>query len=376
MSSSLDTVAPYFLRMVERWSLAPTLINHYQAVVESFEGNQHGLVETVKSFVECVCLTILGEYGKPMPTSNPSTTDMFVEALRLLGLQNTRDGGNLSRLLSAHNKLADALSEMRDGNGPIAHGKDGFLDTLSQNHLRTYLLTADTLLALLLAALDGTEPDIQFTREPYERFSHLHDRIDSSVRVESSVEYEEDSSVLVVNMKTNGLPDSVELRIEPSHLLYAIDRTAYIEVLAASTAEAFTAPPEKGLLAEDVMMVASAVTTEKAPYSKIITEYTGYLSPLTEELQRYLESLNLPEPLKPPAGGNIIDSLLGTAEANIGTDWREREVLQARIKVALRRTLTHFGIPEDAAKKCSEHLVAWLKIQTVGLANDEGGVAQ
>lgn len=375
MADVLDTLAPHFRRVTERWTDASTLRNHYSAVSESWDGTRHGLVEAVKSFVECVCLTILGEYGKPMPSSSPSTTELLVEALRLLGLQNTREGGNLSRVLSAHNKLADALSDMRNENGPVAHGKDGFLDSLTSNQLRTYLLAADTLLALLLAALEGTEPDLQFTREPYERFRHLHERIDVSVSVEASVDFDSDTPAIVVNMSTRGVPDGVELRIEPSRLLYAIDRTAYIEVLAASamqvaetTAEGVAPPAPLFTLTEEV--------SDSEPPSKIISAYAGYLQPLADELRRYIETLNLPSVTAPPSGGTFIDSLLATAGANMGTDWRERDALQARMKVALRRTLSRFGLPDEAARNGAEHLVAWFRIQTVGLPNDEGGGAR
>ena len=206
-STSNPTLPPNLWRSRERWPEAPTLATHYEAVVSSYNGNGHGLVETVKSFIECVCITILGEFGKPMPSSNPSTTQLFVETLGVLGLENTRGASKFDRVLSAHNRLADALSDMRNQDGPVAHGKDGFLDTLTSNHTRAFLLTGDTLLCLLLSALEGKNPDLQFTREPYERFSHLHDWIDSSVTVESSVEDEEDLPVIVLTLRTASLSE-------------------------------------------------------------------------------------------------------------------------------------------------------------------------
>ena len=70
--SSLDEIAPNFARATDRWPDAPTLSDHYAAVVSIYDGNGHGLVDTVKSFIECVCHTILGEFGKPMPSATPS----------------------------------------------------------------------------------------------------------------------------------------------------------------------------------------------------------------------------------------------------------------------------------------------------------------
>src|SRR5207245_2632995 len=97
---------------------------------------------------------------------------------------NTRGASKVDKLLSAHNRLTDALSEMRNENDPVAHGKDGFLETLTVNERRAFLLTADTILALLLSAYAGTEPDLQYTREPYDRFAHLHKRVDRTITVE------------------------------------------------------------------------------------------------------------------------------------------------------------------------------------------------
>jgi Abortive infection C-terminus len=71
--------------------------------------------------------------------------------------------GKLDDVLTAHNKMADALTWMRNNHDPIAHGKDGFLDTLTTNECRAYLVAADTIVALLLAAYDGKEPDILST---------------------------------------------------------------------------------------------------------------------------------------------------------------------------------------------------------------------
>src|SRR5262249_10339360 len=159
---------------------------HYESVIQSYQGNSFGLLATIKSFIECVCLTILGEFGKSMPSATPTTTDMYVEALKCLGLQNSRGASKVDKLLSAHNKMADALSEIRNESCPLAHGKDGFLDTLTVNERRAFLITADTILALLLSALEGTEPDLQYTREPYERFEYLHERLDTNIDVEVS----------------------------------------------------------------------------------------------------------------------------------------------------------------------------------------------
>ena len=170
MSAELDALAPNYRRAMEKWVDAPTLARHYTAVAEGFSGSGHGLIETVKSYVECVCITVLGEQGEPMPSAAPSTSELLVATLRVLGISNTRGASKLDKVISAYNRLSDALNDCRNEVGPVAHGKDGFLDALFSNQLRSYLLTGEALLGLIIAALEGTEPNLQHTREAYEAF--------------------------------------------------------------------------------------------------------------------------------------------------------------------------------------------------------------
>src|SRR5260370_1568938 len=161
-----DDLVPQFSRAKDRWPDAPTLGKHYKAMVESYAGSGHGLIGTAKSFLECVCLTILGEFGKAMPSSDPSTTELLVEALRVLGLQNTRGASKVDKLLSAHNKMADTLNEMRNENDPVAHGKDGFLDVIRINERRAFLVTAAKILRLLLSGVRRKRTDLHYHRQP------------------------------------------------------------------------------------------------------------------------------------------------------------------------------------------------------------------
>lgn len=364
--TELDSLVPNYRKAVNRWPEAPTLSHHYRALVDSYGGNGHGLIEIVRSFIECVCLTVLGEFGKPMPTGSPNTTEMLVSTLDMLGLRNCRGSSELDRVLSAHNKLADALSNMRNHHGPVAHGKDGFLDTLTSNHLRTYLLTGDTLLCLILSSLEGTDPNLQYTREPYDRFAHFHDRIDKSVTVESAIEDDEDSQMILLSFKTTSLQDGIVLRVEPSRLLYAIDRASYIEILDASAIEAGTAEMPQEMQEVEKKSLASYSAIQEAPSVLIAANYDGKLSPLREGLGKYIESLRFPAQSSKPDGSNLLNSLLATAESNMGTDWATREVLQARMKIGLRKVLKRFDVTDATAKECANHLVTWFRIQAVG----------
>ena len=72
--AELDELAPNYRRAQLRWPDAPTLDKHYTALAARFAGNGYGLVEHVKSFIESVCVTIMGELREPMPSSTPTTT--------------------------------------------------------------------------------------------------------------------------------------------------------------------------------------------------------------------------------------------------------------------------------------------------------------
>lgn len=366
--AAFDDLVPQFRRAAEKWPEAPLLAKHYETVAESFGGSQQDLVGSVKSFVECVCRTILGEYGKPEAASDSSTTHLLREALECLGLQNSKGASRLDDVLSAHNKMADALSSMRNGSDPCAHGKDGFLDALSMNECRAYLFMADSILALLLAACEGTEPDLRYTREPYERFERFHERIDHIVSIEASVDHDEEVDTLVVTLKTTALSDGIELRLEPSKLLYAVDRTAYVELLAS----ALTAPQavfeaeaaeEAGADQELSGAIDEISSPAQAPVSaQVVASYDGPLLPIKTELVSFLESLGGAECVA-AAGTHLPDSLLAVAERGMGLDWSGRETLQAALRVALRRTLTKFGIETQRAENTAQKLVDWFRAQ-------------
>jgi hypothetical protein len=130
------------------------------------------------------------EFGEPLPCKHPNLTQYLNAALGVLGLQNARGASKLDKVLSAFNKMTDALDEMRNENGPVAHGKDGFLDAIEEDHARGFLHAGDAIVGVLLNALEGKGPNLLLTREPYERFAHLCERIDRSVGLEARVELE------------------------------------------------------------------------------------------------------------------------------------------------------------------------------------------
>jgi hypothetical protein len=281
-----------------------------------------------------------------------------------LGLQNSRGASKLDKVLSAFNRLSDALSEMRNENGPVAHGKDGFLDAIEDDHARAFLHAGDAIVGLLLNALEGKQPNLLFTREPYERFKHLCERIDRSVGIEAEIDDEGGGQILVLSLSVFGKPEKLKLRIEPSRLLFGIDRTAFVGVLTDAPATLEVEEDEEDLgettaVATDVPIPNAAAHSEPT-MAVVVEEYSGVFSALRVGLRAFLVN----EGIIPSPTDILLNSLLATAESNSGVDWQTRENLQARMKVGIRRVLDKEGIDPAKIVDASERLLTWLKVSS------------
>jgi hypothetical protein len=348
-----DELVPSYRRARDRWRDAPTLACHYDTVEEAYGGSGQSLIECVKSYIECVCRTIIADYGGAVD-SNASTTELLVAALDRLGLRNSRGASRFDRVLSAHNKLADALSEARNHDAPIAHGKDGFLDALASHHVRLYLLTGDTILSLLLGALDGSEPNLVHTREPYERFGHFNSAIDSIVGVKADVD---DDGVVVLEFRTPVLSEGLKLRIEPSRLLYGIDRGAYVEVLESLPStfeieEGADEPAVEGALALPPLAVVAPAPVRP----RMVTSYLGRFAGLRPGLEKVLSHQGVPH----SAADRVLDSLLAAFDDAAVLDWQDREPMRARVLVSLKRVLRSAGPKHPPPEKLAAAVLQWL----------------
>ena len=364
--TDLDSLAPNYCLAQQRWPDAPTLTKCYEALSVCFSGNAHGLVEHVKSFIESVCITIMDEFGKPSPSSKPNSTALLKEALSALGLSNTKGATKLDAVLSGFNKLSDALSAMRNETGPVAHGKNGFLDSITIDHARTFLHVGDAILGILLNALEGKEPDITLTHEPYDTFKCYNDRIDRNASIQAQVDEEGDGPVVVFSVSPGSYEETIELRIEPSRLLYGTDRQAYIEVLKATNAvpgvavdeehkEVTTSEPEKRPSIRPVEATR--------PYTVVISVYSGPLNGLRSRLEEFLDSKGVNTAATGDGEKQLLDSLLATVDKNMTLDWKNRENIQARLKVACKRVFISFGFEAQKADKVAKGMVDWLREQ-------------
>jgi hypothetical protein len=280
-----------------------------------------------------------------------------VAALDRLGLRNSRGASRFDRVLSAHNKLADALSDVRNHDAPIAHGKDGFLDALANHHVRLYLLTGDTILSLLLGAIDGSEPNLIHTREPYERFEHFNSAIDGAVGVQAEVDY--DDGVVELEFRTPALSEGLKLRVEPSRLLYGMDRAAYVEILESlpSTFEVEEEADETGAEAEAeaaLPPLAAAVPSPVRP--QIVKSYAGRFAVLKPGLKGLLSDQGVAN----AAAKRVLDSLLTAFDEAAVLDWQQREPMRARVLVALKRVLKTAGPKHPPSDKLAAVVLQWL----------------
>jgi len=102
-----------------------------------------------------------------------------------------------------------------------------------------------------------------------------------------------------------------------------------------------------------------------------VPAYAGALGSFRPGLGAFLATEAAEPPEADEAGNRLIDSLLATVEQNIGLDWKEREPIQARLKVACKRVLVHFEVDAGKAEEIAGRLVAWLRVQvdSSGAAN-------
>lgn len=367
--AALDELAPNYRRAQQYWPDAPSLGAHYEALATNFSGNGFGLVEHVKSFVESVCLTIMTEHRVPMPSSDPSTTELLGAALRSLGLQNSRGATKLDLVLSGFNKLSDGLTAVRNELGAIAHGKDGFLDAITVDHARAFLHTGDAIIGVLLNALDGKQPDMIATRQPYESFPHLNERIDRAVGVGVRIDEDADRPIVVLSVTTGRSADAIELRVEPSRFLFGIDREAYVEVLKTAepaASEEEVAEDANGGCGYDEVVGAplpDAILAER-PVMHLVAAYTGALSAFLGEAKAFLHTEGIDTAVPSEGGVLLVESLLATAEMNTALDWKKRETAQSRLRIACKRVLIRFGCKSDKAGDVAGRFVAWLRVKT------------
>lgn len=368
MTSVLDDIAPAFRAAITRWPDASNLKTHFADLASTFENNGSSLVELSKSFVEMVCITIITELGKELPaSSSPTTTELLGCALDALGIRNQRGSSALGTILSGYNKVSDGLTDVRNHEGSVGHGKDGFIDAISDRHARVYLLSADTIIALLLQAYDGVEPSILKTREPHSRFSHHNERIDSATQIEAAVDEE---GVVELSFLAGTLEDGFDIRVSASELLYYLDRQAYVGVLDAlqgvtteAKEEEIPEPEEVEAEPEEETQPEEAADEEMVPISKKlqpVAKYEGKYKDQVSPLYDYILYSILGGDTKfATQVQNLTYTVLNGMEDMAVIDWSNRPSMHAEVRLFLKKLVKLFSIEDMEGKKVDE-IVTWL----------------
>jgi len=216
------------------WRDAPMLQQTFEELERALAEDNDACIDSAKAIVEVVCQIILQELDSPSNPVRPvealPTFGAWMSAaVRALKLGDVRHNG-FQKLVSQHRKLTDALGELRNDAGTASHGREGFLQRLSVHHRRAAVLSADAIVTFLHQAYLEAELDLVRTREPYERFDHLHRLIDAHVSLQADVD-EEGFLTIDVTLPSG---DILPLRVEASRLLYQLDRDAYVEALNAA----------------------------------------------------------------------------------------------------------------------------------------------
>lgn len=215
------------------WKHAPMLQQTFATLEREFDDENDACIDAAKGLVECACQVLIREIDDPLnPIKNwpdspikgahPSFNDWLVAAVRLLALAENRDDP-FNKVISQHFKLTEALGRFRDLAGTVSHGKDGLVAKLSTHHRRAALLAADALVTFLHESYLQREPDPVRTFEPYERFAASNAVIDTHVAFDA--EPDEDGLLSIRIRLPSG--DEIPLAIEPSRLLFGVDREAY-----------------------------------------------------------------------------------------------------------------------------------------------------
>lgn len=233
------------------WREAPMLQQTFEALERALAEDNDACIDCAKAIVEVVCRVVIDELDSPInpvkpKAASPDFGEWVGSAVRVLKLGENQNNKFL-KLVSQHHKLTTALGDLRNDAGPVSHGRDGFLDRLSAHHRRSAVLSADAIVTFLHQAYLEAELDLVRTREPYERFGHLHELIDAHVSLQADVD-EEGFLTIDVTLPSG---DILPLRVEASRLLYQLDRDAYVEALNAARGAPATVVEQDELQGEE-----------------------------------------------------------------------------------------------------------------------------
>ena len=209
------------------WRHAPMLQQTLDTLEREFADDSDASIDAAKALVECACRLLVEELDDPAAPLKPTKSDIPLAELlglatRMLDLGEVRDRA-FATLIKEHNRLADALRVLRNEAATVSHGKDGFIRKLSVHHRRAALLAADAIVTFLHEAYLEREPDPVLTLEPFDRFAESNAIIDEHTAIVA--EADDDGFLQARVLLPND--EEISLSVEPSRLLFGVDREAY-----------------------------------------------------------------------------------------------------------------------------------------------------
>ncbi|MBW7996820.1 MAG: abortive infection family protein [Candidatus Glassbacteria bacterium] len=213
-----DFVLEGVRRILEDWPDS----GHLRELIETTEAAIHEgsdkALDGAKCIVECVCKTILSEHGQACP-SDASPAKLVTLAARTVGLDVETVDTALRDIASGLITATRGLSELRNSNGPLGHGRDVVHQSVGHRHRTLAAATAEAIAVILYEAHAARPLNLGHTRREYNEEADENERMDTAV----SVSVDEDNNHIVIN-------DFLTFR--PSQVLYALDRGAYVDVLS------------------------------------------------------------------------------------------------------------------------------------------------
>lgn len=206
----------------------------FDALEQSFATDNDACIDCAKCIVEVICRVINEELDDPAGSvkpkeQHPSFGVWVGTAVRVLKLGEVWHDA-FQKLISQHHRLTETLGTLRNGAGPVSHGKDGFIARLSSHHRRAAVLSADAIVAFLHQAYREAELNLARTREPYERFGAQNELIDRWCPVTAAETDEGSGLEITITLPGDDTPPVV-IEVSASQLLFHLDRPAYIEAL-------------------------------------------------------------------------------------------------------------------------------------------------
>lgn len=228
---------PGITRFATFWADAPMVRHTFDAFVREADAENDAVIDAAKGMVECACRTVIhavqgdmvGVLAREKTQSLPTLQEAAVTALRL---DDTRDAA-FDKLVKSLHEVGKALMELRNKAGPLSHGKDGFLNSVSPGLRLSAVSAADAIITVLLEGYFDLEVDLTHSQLPYEQFEDRNRAIDEGTNI-NALDTPDPGTLEVSLTLPNG---EATLKIPLSKLLFDNDRVLYGAVLEMVQAE-------------------------------------------------------------------------------------------------------------------------------------------